>query len=279
MKTQKTEIKREFEEFSVLPSEDFEQLPTPIYDAKGNEVKKYFAIGGAKYIEELGEALRQDWAKDVSMDYWKDGTKSNRARLLMRRKLVNDWSNEHGNSTPWKENTVIEYLPEFLKYPAAVKEAHKESKLEMARIHLEKANQARAEKYRQKVQSEFKTIGRIVTQSAEPPKEPEPEVITGGYSMGPSKYQKLGEDTKTPLTKLGNIREYCRELWTALTDKENMPYPDEDLADMYIKPTREFRKFIYELDERERSGLDDWLACTEAAIIDMRDILEAAKTK
>jgi hypothetical protein len=257
------------------------QLPTPIYDAKGNDVKKYFALGGAKYIEELGEALRQDWTKDVSMAFWKNGAESNRIRLLMRRKLVDDWSHEKGNPTPWSDEFITLNLPEFLKYPAHLEHFRSDNMRENARIRMEKINQARAAKYKQKVQSELKTIGRIVSQSPEPPKEPKEEVEypTSNWSLGPSKYHKLGTDTKTPLTKMGDIRDGCRELFTALTEKDRMPGLSEDLENDFIKPTREYRKFIYELDEHEQAGLYNWLECTQAAISDMLDILDEAKAK
>src|SRR4030095_10431325 len=161
----KLKTERETENSYYPDIETIERLPTPVYDAKGSEVKKYFALGGAKYIEELGEALRQDYAKDVSTAYWKNGAESNRLRLFMRRKLVEDWSNDKGNPTPWSDDFITMNLPEFLKYPALLETQRRDSVREKMRINMEKARQTRAAKYKQKVQSELKTIGRIVSQS------------------------------------------------------------------------------------------------------------------
>ena len=65
--------------------------------------------------------------------------------------------------------------------------------------------------------------------------------------------------------------------FSALTDKEYMPGLSEDLENDFIKPTREYRKFIYELDEHEQAGLYNWLVITQAAITDMLNILDEAK--
>lgn len=270
----KLESEHETEKTLYLDIEKIEQNPTPKYDAKGNEVKKYFAIGGAKYIEELAEALRQDWFYNVPIEHWKKEY-TNRARLLIRKKLTKEWSSDKGNTSPWNDTTLTLHFPEFLRYPGMQTTKF----IETQRINMEKALQAKADKFREKTQSQSKAITKLVELSPEPPKEPEPEITSGGISLGPSKYQKQGEEGKSPLTKMGDIREACHDLWTALTNKKNMPHPDEDLIVDHIKPTREYRKFVYELDENEKTGLHNWLTFTEAAISDMLEIIAEADEK
>lgn len=87
------------------------------------------------------------------------------------------------------------------------------------------------------------------------------------------------ETERTELTKMGNIRDACRQLWTALTDKQNMPHKDEDLIVDHIKPTREYRKFVYGLTKDNLHGLHDWLSYTIVAAQDMLETIEEADKK
>lgn len=246
--------------------------PTPRYDAKGSELKKLTTAIGAKYIPELAEALKQDWFYNVDISYFRKET-SKASRDIIRDRILEDWSKDNGNPTPWNDNTIIMYFPEWLKNPNV--------KIGAVVANLQKANEANAKRYQKKVQEQSRQIERLAVQLPEPPKEPEPELIYPheGMETWPSKYQKLGESTKSPLTKMGDIRDGCRELFTALTEKKYMPGDTEDLENDYIKPTREYRKFIHELDERERIGLYNWLVITQTAIADMLNIIDEAGGK
>jgi hypothetical protein len=255
------------EDFDLATIED---KPTPKYDAKSQELKKLIGAAGAKYIPELAEALRQDLFYNVDISYFRKDT-SKASRDIIRDRIFQDWSKDSGNPTPWVDATIGAYFPDWLKNPGPG--------IATTVPNLQKANEARAKKYQKRVQEQSRQMEKLVVQLPELPKEPEDEVITGGWSMGPSKYHKLGEDTKTPLTKLGDIRDGCRELFTALTEKEYMPGLSEDLENDFIKPTREYRKFIYELDEHEQAGLYNWLVITQAAITDMLNIIDEAKEK
>ena len=53
-----------------------------------------------------------------------------------------------------------------------------------------------------------------------------------------------------------------------------MPHKDEDLIVDHIKPTREYRRFIYGLAEDNQNGLHDWLSYTAIAIKDMLQMIE-----
>lgn len=84
---------------------------------------------------------------------------------------------------------------------------------------------------------------------------------------------------RTELTKMGDVRDGCNILWTALTDKANMPHRNEDLILDHIKPTREFRQFIHGLSEDDLHGLHEWLFYTDAAIHDMMEMIEQVEAK
>jgi hypothetical protein len=257
------------EDFDVA---SIENKPTPKYDAKGAELKKFVSAAGAKYIPELAEALRQDLFYNVDISYFRKDT-SKASRDIIRDRIVSDWSKENGNLTPWTEETIKDYFPDWLKNPQYFKDVALEK--------LAKMRAAKAKKYQQRVQEQSRQMERLAVQLPEPPKELEPELIYPheGMETWPSKYQKLGESTKSPLTKMGDIRDGCRELFTALTEKKYMPGDTEDLENDYIKPTREYRKFIHELDERERAGLYNWLVITQTAIADMLNIIDEADGK
>jgi len=266
----KTQTEREFEDFEGLSDSKLEELPTPNYDAKSNEVKKYFAIGTAKYIEELGEALRKDWARDVSMEYWKDGEKSNRARRLMRDKLVEDWSSEQGNITPWTDQTIINNLPDFLKFPKALEYGRSEA----GQVRAERMRQASAEKYKQKVQNEMKTIGKIVTQSVEPPKE---KPIEPGYtddddtsyrSYGGGSYQRSEDDqAPSPREFFEDIIHGLGDAWRGLTNTHRLPGVAEDVLVDFIKPSDKHRlRILKGLDEADAAHFANVLAWTDMVI-------------
>jgi hypothetical protein len=63
-------------------------------------------------------------------------------------------------------------------------------------------------------------------------------------------------DGRTPLQKFAAINLAQSQLWTALTNKENMPHVHDDLTTDHIKPTRRYRtSLIHELDSMEQTGL------------------------
>jgi ParB/RepB/Spo0J family partition protein len=82
---------------------------------------------------------------------------------------------------------------------------------------------------------------------------------------------------RTELTKMGDVRDGCRNLCKALTDREFMPHKHDDVLVDYIKPTREYRQFIHGLSEDNRDGLHDWLSYTVLACNDMLQMIEEIK--
>lgn len=63
-----------------------------------------------------------------------------------------------------------------------------------------------------------------------------------------------------PINRYRRTKKACIKLYKALSGTD-----------------REYKKFIYELDDHERAGLWNRLVATEAAAIDMLEILEAVK--
>jgi hypothetical protein len=247
--------------------------PTPHLDEVQKKINKLLRATAASYIPEACEALRKDWNPTMSDDRFRDPVnlalqKAYREKILRTLCVDIGYNPDEG---VWRQWQFDQYWPSFLKNPR-VQEAG----------NFEKSKQARSlRNFQKNAQEQTRSFDRIADKLPEPPKEPEPDLIypQAGMETWPSKYQKLGGSTKTSLTKMGDIRDACRELFTALTDKEYMPHMHEDLENDIIKPTREYRKFVYELDEHEQAGLYNWLVCTQAAINDMLEIIDGAKGK
>jgi hypothetical protein len=90
--------------------------------------------------------------------------------------------------------------------------------------------------------------------------------------------QKYGENEETLLTQLEKIRISAERLYKALIQKD-MPSVDqrmeEDIMDVFIKPTREFRQsIVHELNEPDKAILYNILAFAEYAILDMTNVIE-----
>jgi hypothetical protein len=66
------------------------------------------------------------------------------------------------------------------------------------------------------------------------------------------------------------------ELWKRLTNRENMPRLTEDLILEHIKPTREYRKFVYELDKTQKAELRNWVYYVIKAAEDLLEIIDDA---
>ena len=243
--------------------------PTPKLDKIASDFYKILSATAAKFIPDACEALRQDW--DVSLNALKNPNNKG-LRDEMRERILDRFSKDREPRAIWNDDVVKHFFPDEFRNPVAVEGT--KGAIESARAT--KATKA-AKKYQEKIRTKSLIFDKLSKDLPEPPNEPEEEVVTGGWSIGPSKYQRLGGETKSPLTKMGDIRDACRKLWTTLTEKEYMPGLSEDLENDFIKPTREYRKFVYELDENEKAGLHNWLTFTEAAISDMLDILEEAK--
>lgn len=245
--------------------------PHPRLDAIKSKINKLLGATVANYIPIACDELRADWFPTMDDETLKANPAVQEA---MKEEIYNLFAKERIHDGVWKESAIENWLRPWLR-DVDRQEWTKNSIRKATEVRLEKIRN----KYLAKLEDEKRVMDRLVNRLPEPVKEEEeePEVTTGGWSTGPSKYQKLGEETKSSLTKMGDVRDACRELWTALTDKEHMPHLDEDLIVNHIKPTREYRKFIYELDEHEQAGLYNWLVYTDAALHDMLEILEEAK--
>jgi hypothetical protein len=258
----KTKTKTQVEEFRINTDK-----PTPRYNKVKAKVNKLLGAT-LSYIEEACTELRKDWVPTMTDEVLK---KNPGVQMAIRDRIYDDFAKERSDNGVWKESSILLYFPDWLRY---------ESQQEANKGNLEKAYEAKSlKKFLRSADQQKPILDRVAGKLEEPPKEKEPEFEypSSEWSLGPAKYHKLGGDTKTPLTKLGDIRDGCRELFTALTEKEHMPALSEDLENDFIKPTREYRKFIYELDEHEQAGLYNWLVITQAAISDMLNILDEAK--
>jgi hypothetical protein len=102
------------------------------------------------------------------------------------------------------------------------------------------------------------------------------------YKIEEEKMRLKEEKENDPVYKTKKIIKACNKLFKSLTDLKEVPDLTSKISitkvyDDYIRPTREYRKFIYELDEHEKAGLYNWLTFTEAYINDMLEILEEAR--
>lgn len=248
--------------------------PTPRLDKISSDFYKILSATAAKFIPDACKALIEDWK--VSSEALKNPA-NKKLRDAMREKILDRFSKDREPRAIWNDEGVKKYFPDEFRNPIA-QEGTKYSAIE----NLKAAHKA-VRKYQQKIVEKSTIFDKLVKDLPEPPKEEEPEEITGGWSMGPSKYQKLGEETKSPLTKMGDIRDGSRIFWNALTGEEKdnkyMPHMGEGPIVDLIRKTREYRKFVYELDDNEREGLHEWITFAVEAGNDMLKILEEAMKK
>lgn len=210
------------------------------YAQLAEEVRSLIGKQAVLYIPELAYAL-------VNEGY---SNKDARDRII----------DDFGNDRPWADSTIYHTFPKELRDPQ-----EKKGRTSFA------VSANRREEALQEIKQGLKSIP--VPRQVEPEIESEPE----GQIIGWAESQKLGDSEKTTLSKMGDLRDACRQLWKALTDKEVMPHRHEDLVVDHIKPTREYRKFVYELDDVQRQDLSEWLHYLTVAIDDMQEILEKAK--
>lgn len=236
---------------------------TKKYDIVGMDIRKLMTASLAKFIPDLADALKEDWYPHLTKDMIQANPK---VREEIAHKIVGDWSKEENDQGVWSSKGIGNYIPSWLKNPANIEAGKMGREVQLA------------QRYQKKVESQ-KEVFDLIKQLPKPPEELKEDLdeVIGGWSTGPSKYHRLGDDKKSPLTKMGDIRDGCRELFFALTDRNYMPNEGEDLLLDHIKPTREYRKFIHELDEREQVGMYNWLVYTEAAIKDMLNMLDEVR--
>ena len=245
--------------------------PTKKYDAIATNVRKLLSASAQTVIPQLCDALRQDWAPELSDEQIR---KQLKFQKLIRNKILKEWSKEQGYSEDniWVEATINNWFPDWLRNP--VQQTSMEEVRELAKIKRKSLISTQQKSALEKFATNLpKTV--IIPK----PKEPEEEQITEEFEeqmhgIGLGKY---GESGKTYFGILQEIHEGANRCFKNLCDGKPMPSIDEDLLVDYIRPTREYRLGLaMEIDKSERVNLHNLMHNLIEAAEDM--ITQIAKT-
>lgn len=189
------------------------------YEQLSQEVRDIVGKTAVVYVPELAYALKNE------------GYSNQEARD----KILEDFGDKH----PWADNTIYEVFPIELRDPEDKKHGHRTSVSEVKR-----------QTAIQELKQTFKPIPKPTEPVHERVEETDDDI---GLS---EELQPIGENGKDTMSTYGEINAAARNLWTALTGKDNFPGFDEDFIVDYIKPTREYRKkFILELKHQKSDML------------------------
>src|SRR5580765_2478708 len=240
--------------------------PTKKYDTIATNVRKLLSASAQTFIPQLCDALRQDWAPELSDDQIRRQLKFQK---LIRNKIYKEWSKEGGYSEDniWKETTIAAWFPKWLRNPVI-----EESNAENVKLATEASKVARKTAISEREKNALERFATNLPKTViiPKPKEPEEEQITEEFEeqmhgIGLGKY---GESGKTYFGILQEIHEGANSCFKNLCDGKPMPSIDEDLLVDYIRPTREYRLGLaMEIDKSERVNLHNL----------MHNLIEAAE--
>src|SRR6185503_97856 len=247
--------------------------PTRHYDAIATNVRKLLSASCQTFIPQLCDALRQDWAPELSDEQIRRQLKFQK---LIRSKIVSEWSKEGGHSEDniWSDKTIPIWFPNWLRNPLQE---------EVGAKNLVRANEALAKKIAiSKMQKTAlvkfatslpKTV--IIPEPKQPQEKYTPlddeELDKELHSMQMGKFGETGQSLRE---LYGDITHHSDGLFKVLTQKD-MPYADNvDLIVDFIKPTREYWKsLMLEFDETKRTRLHNELSFLTELIEDRLEIL------
>ncbi len=214
---------------------------TKKYDTVSDKVRKLLTATGTTYIEELCEALAEDWYPHLSHDMIKT---MEDPRQEIRNKVLDDWSKERNpNGGIWKTSSIeSHYFPKWLK----------DTRFDSS----ESAPPSRGlNKFKPKADEQKTTLDKIAESLPTVPDEEqeigrqEPEPTVSSYSDSISQSSKKPKPTPQELYEAGVTD--AEKLWIDLTGLKSLITSDttDALVD-YIKPTEGYRLRIFKgLDE------------------------------
>lgn len=154
----------------------------------------------------------------------------------------------------WNENTVRGNWPIWMNY--------------------EKLSEARQKDWKEGKHSENAVDSADIGKDEEEEEHPVSSLSMSDYE------ETHPEIAKSPFQSLGEINRAIARLWTALTEKKDMPTREDHIKRDHIIPTRQYRKDIVAGSSQiEKDFLYNWLTWLNEATNDMLEIIEKETDK
>jgi len=242
--------------------------PTKHYDEVATNVRKLLAASGQTFVPQLCDALRQDWAPELSDEKIKLFPKF---QNIIREKIYDEWSKERGYSEDnvWKQSSINVWFPPWLRNTN-----RQEGSMDVLKEARNRKKILLDEREKQRLTQMATNLPKTVII---PQTKPEPISDEKLHDLGLGSY---GDSHKTVNRIRNEIHEGIRLLFKALCDDKDLPNDGEDLLVDYIKPTREYRLGLaMEFDEAQRTNMHNKLHQVSEAIEDMIEQLDKADKK
>src|SRR5262245_36617356 len=159
---------------------------------------------------------------------------------------------------PWKESTIRQWWPEWIKNPKLV-EAGKKA--------VVVSQQSR------RMNTLYSSTPRHEITQDDMDRDEEQQPVS---SQPMWEYEDTHPKTElNPWVEIGEINRAIARLWTGLTGEKNMPHMEDDVRKDFIIPSRErFKDIANGSSKVERDFLFNWLTWLNICIKDRIDLLE-----
>lgn len=214
------------------------------YEEILEDLRNRVDVLAAEFIPELCTALKR---KNPLM-----------SSVTIRATVIADCAKQNGG--PWKESTIRQFWPDWMKNPKSVQAGHIAG------------NSIGAGRPR-KIPLSNKGISQEEQDDLDQLEESRPV-----KSWTPDEYEEEHpEIAESPFEAIGEINRKLASFWTALTKQKNMPTSEDDVMKQYIIPARtRLKDMLNGSSKTERVYLFNWLTWIIMAAKDCRDLCEKA---